>query len=132
MIESKRASISVEEGIPQILTYMMGNINDNKPTFWLITNGMYFLFLKLVKSDIYEYGLSDIFVMRNQNNQLYQVLQIMKKNSRIVNYCLWRSHSSETRFLLCKLSLFIINNPSETWFLTVKIRRDRPRETRFL
>ena len=47
VIESKRAAISLEEGIAQLLSYMLGSPNGSQPTFGLITNGGSFLFANL-------------------------------------------------------------------------------------
>jgi Type I restriction enzyme R protein N terminus (HSDR_N) len=77
-IESKRAGIAIEEGLAQLLSYMLGSPNSSKPTFGMITNGGCFLFAKLLKTEPPQYALSDMFVMRRQENELYQVLQILK------------------------------------------------------
>lgn len=79
VIESKRAGIALEEAIAQLLTYMLGSPNPNKPTFGMVTNGGCFLFAKLVKAEIPQYALSDMFVLRRQENELYQVLRILKR-----------------------------------------------------
>lgn len=79
VIESKRPSISLEEGIAQILAYMLGTPHEDRPIFGLLTNGAYFRFVKLVKQPIIQYGLSDTFVIYNQGNPLYLVLQILKQ-----------------------------------------------------
>lgn len=79
VIESKRASISLEEAIPQLLTYMLANPHSDKPTFGMITNGGNFMFAKLVKGENTQYALSDMFVLRKRENELYQVLRILKR-----------------------------------------------------
>ncbi|NET60301.1 MAG: restriction endonuclease subunit R [Symploca sp. SIO2E6] len=79
VIESKRPSIAIEEGIAQILAYMLANPHPHRPTFGMITNGSYFMFLKLVQQTISQYAFSNTLVIRNQGNELYQVLQILKK-----------------------------------------------------
>jgi hypothetical protein len=79
VIESKRRAISIEEGIPQILAYMLANPSPDRPIYGMLTNGLYFMFLKLLKNPINQYALSDTFVLRNQGNELYQVLQILKR-----------------------------------------------------
>ena len=48
VIESKRASFSVEEGLAQILSYMLASPQPEKTTFGMITTGGSFIFLKLV------------------------------------------------------------------------------------
>ena len=79
VIESKRPSIAVESGIAQILAYMLANPQPHLPTFGMITNGGYFMFVKLLQIENSQYALSDTFVIRNQGNELYQVLRILKK-----------------------------------------------------
>ncbi len=49
VIESKRPSFSLEEGLPQALAYMLANPNTDRPTFALVTNGSNFIFIKLSK-----------------------------------------------------------------------------------
>jgi hypothetical protein len=51
VIESKRASFSLLEAIPQGLAYMLANPNPEKPVFGLVINGEDFQFLKLTKQD---------------------------------------------------------------------------------
>ena len=79
VIESKRAAIALEEGIAQLLSYMLGSPNGDQPTFGLITNGGSFLFAKLVKTKPPQYALSDMFVLRKRENELYSVLSILKR-----------------------------------------------------
>lgn len=84
VIEAKRATYSIEAGLPQILAYMMVSPHPNLPSYGLITTGSEFIFLKLVKTVIPQYATSNVFNLRNQGNDLYQVLQIMKKLSYLV------------------------------------------------
>lgn len=42
VVEFKRVSISVEEGLPQILSYMLGSPDLDQPCFGIITNGSLF------------------------------------------------------------------------------------------
>ncbi len=51
VVESKKASFSLLEAIPQALTYMLNNPNKEKPVFGLVTNGEDFQFLKLQNQD---------------------------------------------------------------------------------
>jgi hypothetical protein len=56
---------------------MLSNPTQNT-TFGLITNGTEFLFLKTqIKPDPY-YATSRLFSLINPNNELYQVLSILK------------------------------------------------------
>ena len=78
VIESKRASYSLEVAIPQILTYMMANPNVDSQIFGMITTGREFQFIKLVKEGIPKYALSNSFDIRDSGNELYGVLSVLK------------------------------------------------------
>ncbi|BAZ09404.1 hypothetical protein NIES4071_12120 [Calothrix sp. NIES-4071] len=39
IIESKKASFSIEEGLAQIIAYMLGSPNTEKPCFGMIATG---------------------------------------------------------------------------------------------
>lgn len=79
VIESKQAKFSVEAGLAQILAYMLGNPNPEKPSFGMITNGGSFLFIKLVQGEKSQYATSDLFGIGNRQNNLSDVLRIIKK-----------------------------------------------------
>jgi hypothetical protein len=85
IIESKKASFSVESGLAQILAYMLGSPTIDKPTFGMIATGSEFIFIKLVKGDTNEYATSKVFSMRNPGNDLYDVLKIFKKLIKIAS-----------------------------------------------
>lgn len=84
IIESKKASFSIEEGLAQILAYMLDNPYHNKPSFGLIATGSEFIFVKLVKENLPLYALSKGFLMRNPGNELYDVLRILKRLTQLV------------------------------------------------
>ena len=75
VIESKRSDFAVTRAIPQALAYMLSNSETLQPTFGMITNGNEFLFLKTSRN---EYANSRLFSLINPNNELYEVLQILK------------------------------------------------------
>ena len=75
VIESKRSDFAVTRAIPQALAYMLSNSETAQPTFGMITNGNEFLFLKTSQN---EYANSRLFSLVNPNNELYEVLQILK------------------------------------------------------
>ncbi|MFE1744224.1 type I restriction endonuclease [Coleofasciculus sp. H7-2] len=79
VVESKRTNFNVDIAIPQALTYMMANPNPDKPTFGMVTNGSYFMFIKLVKGNFPEYALSDDFSLYRRRNELYDVLRVLKQ-----------------------------------------------------
>jgi hypothetical protein len=83
VIESKQTAFSIEEGLAQILTYMLADPNPETPTFGMITNGVNFRFVKLVREETPKYALSDEFVIDNRGNELYNVLKIIKRLSQL-------------------------------------------------
>lgn len=85
VVESKKASFSLLEAIPQALTYMLNNPNKEKPVFGLVTNGSHFTFLKLTMQDKPVYAMSDEFTLFRRQNELYQVLSIIKKLGSIIS-----------------------------------------------
>jgi hypothetical protein len=78
VIESKRASYSVEAGLAQILAYMLASPNPEKPCFGLITSGGSFMFVKLVQGQPPQYATSRLFGIRNAGD-LYNVFSILKR-----------------------------------------------------
>ncbi|MBD2169360.1 restriction endonuclease subunit R [Calothrix membranacea FACHB-236] len=85
VIESKRASFSLLEAIPQAIAYMLANPYPDKPIFGCVTSGEDFQFIKLIQQDKSEYALSDKFTLSKRENELYQVLRILKKLSQILS-----------------------------------------------
>ena len=92
LLESKQTKFSFTVGIPQALAYMMASQNVNKPIFGLVTNGDNFIFIKLVKSASNglagkaQFDLSDDYSMyARTQNELYQVLQIMKQIAQLID-----------------------------------------------
>ncbi|WNN88685.1 type I restriction endonuclease [Gloeocapsopsis dulcis] len=79
VIESKRSDFAVTRAIPQALAYMLGNPEMAQPTFGMITNGNEFLFLKASRQPTAEYANSRLFSLVNPNNELYTVLQVLKR-----------------------------------------------------
>lgn len=83
-IESKQAGVSLQPAIPQALAYMLAGQNSNqdpnqdsaRSLYGLVTNGSNFMFLKL---DNFHYSLSDEFTLMKKENELYQVLQVLKQ-----------------------------------------------------
>ncbi len=83
VIESKRASFSIEAGLAQILAYMLANKNQDKACFGMITTGGSFVFIKLLKGEHPQYALSRVFELNNPGNDLYTVLGILKQLEQI-------------------------------------------------
>ncbi len=76
IIECKKASFSIEEGLAQILAYMLCSPQPDKISFGMIATGSDFIFLKLLKGNLPQHGLSKGFLMRNPRNDLYELLRI--------------------------------------------------------
>ena len=83
VIESKKAELSIEAGLAQILTYMLGNPHPERPSYGMITTGGSFIFLKLVTGNPPRYGTSKGFFTRNPGNELYEMLRILKRLTQI-------------------------------------------------
>lgn len=85
VIEAKRANFSLAKAIPQALTYMLANPHPNYPLYSLVINGEDFQFIKLTQKDKPRYALSDRFTLYRRENELYQVLKILKKIGQILS-----------------------------------------------
>jgi hypothetical protein len=87
VIESKQVAYSVEAGLDQILAYMLAAPlaapQSQNTVFGMITSGGSFMFLKLIKRAVPQYGTSNIFDVRNIGNELYSVLKILKRLSQL-------------------------------------------------
>ncbi|MGB5769528.1 MAG: type I restriction endonuclease subunit R, partial [Crocosphaera sp.] len=70
--------------LPQTLAYLMGNPDKERPSYGIMTNGDEILFVKLNQKDSSQYNLSRIFTSFTSNQELYQVLQILKKLGNII------------------------------------------------
>jgi hypothetical protein len=84
VIESKRSSFSLFKAIPQALTYMIANPQPQNPVYSLVINGEDFQFIKLVKSNGLFYSLSDRFTLYRQENELFQVLAVLKRLGQVL------------------------------------------------
>lgn len=83
VIESKETSFSLEIALPQTLAYMLANPHPERPVFGMVTNGGNFIFVKLQNQEFPEYELSNVFSLLPRRNQLYDVLQILKRLGQI-------------------------------------------------
>ncbi|HLO88456.1 MAG TPA: type I restriction enzyme HsdR N-terminal domain-containing protein [Nostocaceae cyanobacterium] len=85
IIESKKLSFSLWEAIPQALAYMLANPDSQNPVFGLVTNGEDFRFIKLIQQQQFLYSFSDKFTLSKRENELYKVLNILKKLGQILS-----------------------------------------------
>ena len=79
VLESKGTEINLDMAIPQTLAYMMANPNIEKPVFAMVTNGGEFFFLKLNRQGTPRYDISRIFSLLPLQNELYDVLKVLKR-----------------------------------------------------
>lgn len=79
VIEAKKAAFSIEEGLAQLLAYMLATPHPKKPGFGMITTGGSFIFVKLVQGETPQYATSRVFELRNPGNDLYRVLSVLKQ-----------------------------------------------------
>jgi predicted type IV restriction endonuclease len=84
VIESKKLAFSLEVGRPQLLSYMLASPYPERPVFGLLTNGSSFRFVKLLKQASPKYALSQAFDLLNPGNDLYRVLQILKRIGQVI------------------------------------------------
>lgn len=83
-IETKPKQADVLTALPQALLYMMASPTNSLPLFGLLTNGNHFLFVKLLKQETPSYGLSELFTLLRQENDLYRVVGILKHLRELV------------------------------------------------
>jgi len=83
VVESKRASYSVEAGLAQILAYMLASPNPDQPCYGMITSGGSFMFVKLVKGNPPQYAVSKLFGIRDPED-LATVFAILKRFGQLV------------------------------------------------
>jgi len=84
VLEAKYSDLNIELAIPQALAYMMANRHPDQPVYGMVTNGGTFAFLKLSQQAFSEYDISDVFSLLPRRNQLYDVLQILKRVAEVL------------------------------------------------
>ena len=84
-IESKQAAFSLEVGRTQLLSYLLSNPKvTEQPTYGLLTNGANFMFVKLIPEQVrFTYTFSDELSVRKHENELFEVLKILKRLAMI-------------------------------------------------
>ena len=86
VLESKGTEINLDMAIPQTLAYMMANPDTEKPVFAMATNGGEFFFLKLNRQGTPQYDISHIFSLLPLQNELYDVLKVLKRFGNNIKY----------------------------------------------
>ncbi|MBT9313166.1 restriction endonuclease subunit R [Leptothoe kymatousa] len=89
-IETKPQQSDVLEALPQALTYMMASPDEALPLFGLLTNGRHFMFVKLLKQPQPVYGLSELFTLFRQGNEMHQVTAILQHLGKLTMELDWK------------------------------------------
>ncbi|WP_088892976.1 type I restriction endonuclease subunit R [Leptolyngbya ohadii] len=93
VLESKKTALSVWTALLQTLAYLMANPQidypeggtaSHRPSFGMVTNGDDILFVKLVQTESRRYALSRVFAPLTSRQELYSVLQILKRMSQAI------------------------------------------------
>ncbi len=84
VLESKKTAISVWSALPQTLAYLMASPNPEKARFALMTNGDDSAFVKLEASAGGRYNVSRGFAALTSNQELYGILQILKRMGQAI------------------------------------------------
>jgi len=84
VIESEKTPLSVWSALPQTLAYLMANPQPEQPSFGMMTNGDDILFVKLTQTDPRQYDVSRVFTPLSSKQELYSVLQVLKRISRLI------------------------------------------------
>ena len=83
-LEAKRSDFDVVVGVGQALAYLLANPAADLPAFAMVSNGQNFLFLKLTQMPQPQYAHSRLFSLINPGNDLYAVLQVMKRLGQVI------------------------------------------------
>jgi hypothetical protein len=84
ILESKKTALSVWSALPQTLAYLMANPHPDLPSYGLMTNGDDSVFVKLVQPPNGEYNFSRVFAVLTSDQELYWVLQVLKKIRQVL------------------------------------------------
>jgi hypothetical protein len=84
VLESKKTALSIWSALPQTLAYLMANPDANSPSFALMTNGDDSVFVKLDRLQGRRYNFSRSFAVLTSDQELHQVLQILKRLDQIL------------------------------------------------
>jgi hypothetical protein len=84
VVESKQTSFNIDVAVPQALAYMTSNPQPDRPTYGLVSNGGYFMFVKVVNQSESQYALSDDFSLYRRRNELFDVLSVLKQIGKLI------------------------------------------------
>ena len=84
VLESKKTALSVWTALPQTLAYLMANPFSERSVFAVMINGDEILFVKLLPGVQRYYVISRVFSPFTSGQELYAVLQILKRIGEMV------------------------------------------------
>ena len=84
VLESKKTALSVWTALPQTLAYLMANPFSERSVFAVMINGDEILFVKLLPGVQRYYVISRVFSPFTSGQELYAVLQILKRMGEVV------------------------------------------------
>jgi hypothetical protein len=109
VMESKQSTFNLDIALPQALAYLGATPNSGQPTYGLVSNGAYFMFLKVaqqdtlqqdtlqqdtlqqdtlqqdtLQQDTLQYAFSDDFSLYRHHNDLWEVLKILKRMGQVI------------------------------------------------
>lgn len=85
VIESKATKFDVMTALPQALAYMLDDPKRDHLTLGLLVNGREFVFVKLTQQDTPQYSLSKAFSILTPEQDLYDVLHLLKHISGLIS-----------------------------------------------
>lgn len=84
VMESKGTELNLEKAVPQTLSYMMASASAQQEIYAMVSNGGQFFFIKVRRGDAPEYDISRVFSQLPLQNELYEVLRVLKRLSVVV------------------------------------------------
>jgi hypothetical protein len=82
--ESKGTELNATKAIPQTLAYMMASPSAEQSVYGMVCNGEQFFFIKLRRGGFPEYDISRVFSQLTLQNELYDVLRVLKSLGLVV------------------------------------------------
>lgn len=84
VVEAKSTTFSLQVALAQALAYMLCTPYPDQPAFGLMTNGGDLRFVKLTQQHKPYYALSQVFSILNPDNDLYDVLRVMRRIGQLI------------------------------------------------
>ncbi len=78
-VESKRTQLSLHVALAQAIAYFIATPIEQSIVFGLVTNGSELMFIKFDRTSGLHYDLSNVFSLLKRGNDLYAVVQILKR-----------------------------------------------------